>query len=443
MSQIRDLARAVSAHSEILTQSWHANEAHGLSSAEGRRTTIPPLDEKGEEARNQLIGALRELEQLVLGPKDTMQTLYYKSAEAGVVQALCQLQIPRHVPLDGSISYEELSAKVGVSTDRLKHLVRVAAVCSNFLAETASGEVKHSNNSIIWQLDPLMANGMEVMLDHLPSSSFKLGDVCIEDPTDEKETVCGFSLARGQPLYEYLENHPDQGRRFAAHMRAQAAQSGDAAIQGCYDWHSLKGKTLVDCGGSFGSVATAIVRKEPGIRCIVQDLPKVVNSAIAATAKDPNFPHESVSFEAHSFLEPQLTVADVYLFRMVFHNWCDAGARRIVQALRPALRPGTRVICIEYVMPSMGSGPHYAELATRRLDNVMFSLMKGKVRELSEFKQLFESAEPNLVFRSFKAGQLRATHDPRCHSVMEWVYEPKGAGSAATVVEHGEGASIA
>lgn len=190
-------------------------------------------------------------------------------------------------------------------------------------------------------------------------------------------------------------------------------------------------------------MATAIVRKEPGIRCIVQDLPKVVNSAIAATAKDPNFPHESVSFEAHSFLEPQLTVADVYLFRMVFHNWCDAGARRIVQALRPALRPGTRVICIEYVMPSMGSGPHYAELATRRLDNVMFSLMKGKVRELSEFKQLFESAEPNLVFRSFKAGQLRATHDPRCHSVMEWVYEPKGAGSAATVVEHGEGASIA
>lgn len=164
----------------------------------------------------------------------------------------------------------------------------------------------------------------------------------------------------------------------------------------------------------------------------------MVTSAIATTAKDPNFPHESVSFQAHSFLEPQPVVADVYLFRMVFHNWCDAGARRIVQALRPALRPGARVICVEYVMPPMGTAPVYAELATRRLDNVMFSLMKGKVRELSEFKQLFESAEPNLVFKSFKAGQLRATHDPRCHSVLEWVYEPKGAANGAAVVEEHE-----
>lgn len=92
MSQIRDLARAVSAHSEILTQSWHANEAHGLSSAEGRRTTIPPLDEKGEEARNQLIGALRELEQLVLGPKDTMQTLYYKVSQSPASNVVLSLR---------------------------------------------------------------------------------------------------------------------------------------------------------------------------------------------------------------------------------------------------------------------------------------------------------------------------------------------------------------
>jgi len=78
MCQIEVLAREVSTQTEILTKSWHANDGHGLSSAEGRRTTIPPLDESGEEARNKLITTLRELEQLILGPKDTMQTLYYK-----------------------------------------------------------------------------------------------------------------------------------------------------------------------------------------------------------------------------------------------------------------------------------------------------------------------------------------------------------------------------
>lgn len=154
--------------------------------------------------------------------------------------------MPQSVPLDGSISYTDLSAKVGLSEDRLKHLVRNAAVCSNYLAETETGEVTHSPNSSIWQLDPSMANGMEIMLNHLPSSSFKLGEVCVQDPFDEEEKVDGFSLARGAPLFQYLESNPAEGRRFAAHMRAQAARSGDEAIQGCYDWHSMKGKCLVD-----------------------------------------------------------------------------------------------------------------------------------------------------------------------------------------------------
>lgn len=182
---------------------------------------------------------------------------------------------------------------------------------------------------------------------------------------------------------------------------------------------------LCQCGGSFGSVATAIVRKSPGVRCIVQDLPKVINSAIAVTSRNPDFPSDSITFQAHSFLEPQPVVADLYLFRMVFHNWCDQGARRIIKALLPVLRPGTRVIAIEYVMPKIGTAPIYAEVATRRLDNVMYSLMKGKVRELDEFKDLFHSVEPNLKFKSFRQGELKATHDPKCHSVLEWVYDPE------------------
>ena len=263
MCQLEVLARTVNAQAQTLSRSWHDGKDHSLSSCDGRRTTIPPLDAEGEEARNQLLTAIRTLEQLVLGPKDTMQSFYYKvsfehlalrvlsltlfqSAEAGVIQALCQLQVPKYVPLYGAISYADLAKRAGISEDRLKHLVRIAAVCSNFLAETEDGQVRHSENSLIWQLDPLIATGMEVMLDHLPTSAFKLGEVCAKDPTDEKQEVCGFSLARDQPLYSYLETHPIEGRNFAAHMRAQAVQYGDSSIQACYDWSALKGKTLVD-----------------------------------------------------------------------------------------------------------------------------------------------------------------------------------------------------
>jgi hypothetical protein len=96
---------------------------------------------------------------------------------------------------------------------------------------------------------------------------------------------------------------------------------------------------------------------------------------------------------------------------MVFHDWSDARVREIVQALRPAFRPGARVICTEYVVPPINTAPEYAEVATRRLDNVLYALMKGKVRELSDLKALFSSVEPDLVFESFNQGQLRATHD--------------------------------
>ena len=78
MCQIESLARTVSAQAEILSKSWHNGDVDEVSPPGSRRTTIPTLDQNGEEARSQLIASLRNLEQLVLGPKDTMQSFYYK-----------------------------------------------------------------------------------------------------------------------------------------------------------------------------------------------------------------------------------------------------------------------------------------------------------------------------------------------------------------------------
>ena len=78
MCQLEVLAQAVNLQAQTLSRSWHDGKDHALSSCDARRTTIPPLDSEGEEARNQLLAALHSLEQLVLWPKDTMQSYYYK-----------------------------------------------------------------------------------------------------------------------------------------------------------------------------------------------------------------------------------------------------------------------------------------------------------------------------------------------------------------------------
>lgn len=78
MCQLERLAQTVNAQAQTLSRSWHDGKDHSLSSCDVRRTNIPPLDSEGEEARNQLLAAIRSLEQLVLGPKDTIQSFYYK-----------------------------------------------------------------------------------------------------------------------------------------------------------------------------------------------------------------------------------------------------------------------------------------------------------------------------------------------------------------------------
>lgn len=263
MSQLIALARQVSEDAARLDRINSAPDSPPPSPGDAKRTIDTAAELESEAARGQLLMAVKEIEQSLTSPKDAMQNLYYRvctwpklssisspnpvqSAEAGVVQALCQLDIPRAVPLDGSISYQDLSAQTGLAVDRLQHLVRNAIICSNFLAETPSGEVAHNEISATWHVNKPMAAGFEVMSDNLPAASFKLGDSCSQDPADANSETCGFQVARDQPLYQYLETNPAERAKFAGHMRAQSSSHGDEAVRNAYDWNSLAGKTLVD-----------------------------------------------------------------------------------------------------------------------------------------------------------------------------------------------------
>lgn len=78
MSPIEVLSQAINAQAELLSKAWQETSLHDSPSSSPPNVTMPKLDAVGEEARNQLLTNLRHLEQLVLGPKDAMQSLYYK-----------------------------------------------------------------------------------------------------------------------------------------------------------------------------------------------------------------------------------------------------------------------------------------------------------------------------------------------------------------------------
>lgn len=62
---------------DILKQTARLND-NKVDFTKPGQTDIPTLDQRSEDARNDLIASLRALESMVLGPKDTVQNQYYR-----------------------------------------------------------------------------------------------------------------------------------------------------------------------------------------------------------------------------------------------------------------------------------------------------------------------------------------------------------------------------
>ncbi|KAI4141665.1 MAG: hypothetical protein L6R39_005240 [Caloplaca ligustica] len=88
-----------------------------------------------------------------------------------------------------------------------------------------------------------------------------------------------------------------------------------------FDWAGVGNGMVVDIGGSHGFVSVRLASSFPQLRCIVQDLPEVVEGGKART---PNELTDRVQSMAHNFLSEQpVKDADVYLLRWILHNWSD------------------------------------------------------------------------------------------------------------------------
>lgn len=124
--------------------------------------------------------------------------------------------------------------------------------------------------------------------------------------------------------------------------------SNDHLIRG-YDWARLdhEGATVVDIGGGHGAVSIAIANSMEKIRFIVQDLPVTISQGVKLLPKTLS---SRVSFMPHDLLVQQpVRGADIYFFRYILHNWPDAYDRKILKAVVPAMKDGSRIICYEFL----------------------------------------------------------------------------------------------
>ena len=119
---------------------------------------------------------------------------------------------------------------------------------------------------------------------------------------------------------------------------------------------------VVDVGGAEGFMSIVIAEKYPSFNFIVQELLEVAKN----TQKNlPNSLTGRVKFEEHDFFTEQTITADVYLFRQIFHDYPNDYCVKILRQLIPTLKPGTRILLVDNVVPEPGIIPASAEKQIR------------------------------------------------------------------------------
>ncbi|PWY71715.1 S-adenosyl-L-methionine-dependent methyltransferase [Aspergillus heteromorphus CBS 117.55] len=381
--EIVKLAAIVSQSAEILDRSLKHHGLHMPSFDVDSSVEVPLPSQEVIDARYAATNACMELLDLLQGPLGS--GLHTKSGyscckyNGSSIQEITRFSIAKYVPLDGEISYDDLSRACGVHVHDLKQIIRFAIAFHRIFAEKRKGYVSHSAGSRKIAEDPLASAGVG-MYDDIAMAFTR-----------------GFALAHNnEGIFQYLGSRPDKEKQFSDAMQffaTFAPESEPEFLVEKYPWHLLpKGAVVVDVGGSEGRVGRLISRANADIQVIVEDVPGLIERAKAAAAATSE--NSNVQFKAHDFFSPQPVVADVYLFRWVLHDWSDDNVVRILRQLVPALKTGAKIVVNESLCPENGSLPIATERYIRHIDMTMLAVNNSRLRDEEEWHALFQEADP-------------------------------------------------
>ncbi|KAG4220086.1 hypothetical protein PC116_g31435 [Phytophthora cactorum] len=154
---------------------------------------------------------------------------------------------------------------------------------------------------------------------------------------------------------------------------------------------------LVDVGGGKGHDLHELKAKYPQIpgKLILQDRPAVIS-----TVSDGSSSFEAIS---HDFFTAQpIKHARAYYLHSILHNWGDDDCIKILQQLKPAMRPGySRLLINEIVVPRQN-----ASWPITSMDQLMLVLAAIQERTEAHLTELLKKAGFKIIkIYSYESGQ--------------------------------------
>ncbi|KAL3959287.1 sterigmatocystin 8-O-methyltransferase [Purpureocillium lilacinum] len=392
--------------------------------------------------RQALFDSLMDLIYLTQGPSESIFNYVHTSMpDAATLNILNHFDFWAAVPLDGSASYDDIAAHTALPVEVVRRVIDHGTTLRFFTTVTATApnggadpetRIQHTSRSAALAKNSGLRALVSTLLDDagppmtlVPQAlrEYSLGKGQLT--TDMNETA--FALfhrsgvfGRYATSWELLENDGEgerkgwRQRNFVEFMRyLKDIFQLEKVMLECYDWKAAGKISVVDIGGSGGHDAVVLAENFPDLNITVQDLGEV------KPAFEANVPDElkcRVQFQEHTFFNPQPLQADVYLLKLILHDWPEAESIKILRGLVPAMRPGSKVLFIDYVGKQEGSKdgksedvvalPRSIKAMGTATDIRMMALFNARERAVDEWKGVFAAADPRFEVTRVKADPL-------------------------------------
>ena len=216
-----------------------------------------------------------------------------------------------------------------------------------------------------------------------------------------RKGVTSYEYRFGKPVFDHLGENPETAALFSQFMAYLTVLVEDFV----FDEHTFRPfQMAVDIGGSHGGLLLKLLGRHPASRGILFELPEV--AAMVADSVGAAENGDRVEIVGGDFFE-SVPSGDLYLLKMILHDWNDEECVAILSNIRKALAASGRICVIDHVLPETPR-PHPG----MAMDLAMLVWATGRERKLSEFEALFDRAGFRLD---------RVTENPKGWSVVEAV----------------------
>ena len=284
---------------------------------------------------------------------------------AQCISVACELRIP-DLLADKPRTADELASACGADPGAMLRLLR-ALVSLGVLGQDEGGRFEST---------PLSEQFRQDVPGFGPNARFITGPEVYRSWGELLAAVrsggTAFEDVFGVPFFDYFVEHPEVGRTFNQAMTASSRTVAEEVVD-AYDFSRVR--TIVDVGGGQGFLLTAILRRYPGAKGMLFDLPQVIEQAKGVLEEASVA--DRCELVSGSFFELVPGGGDVYVLKSIIHDWDDEPARRILQNCGKQMAPDGRVLVVDRVIPERLE-PSFVNQRGTLMDLNMLVLISGR-----------------------------------------------------------------